>query len=106
MRVLLGLLIVFFNALDNLTTYLSLSTATPGFEVYEANPFARWLFEAVGLMEGLLLETLITTGAVCFLVLSPRISNKIRFGVLILLTVLPAWATINNLHVMREVGLG
>jgi hypothetical protein len=105
MRVLLGLLIVLFNALDNLTTFMSLSSPTPGFEVYEANPFARWLFESVGLAEGLLLEALITTAAVCFLVWAPRISPRVRLALLALLVVLPAWATVNNLEVMRSVGI-
>jgi hypothetical protein len=105
MRVLLGLLIVVFNAMDNLTTFMSLSSPTPGFEVYEANPFARWLFESVGLAEGLLLEALVTTGAVCFLVWAPRIAPRVRLALLALLVVLPAWATLNNLEVMRSVGI-
>ena len=105
MHVLLGLLIVFFNALDNLTTFLSLTRATPGFEVYEANPFARWMFDAVGLMPGLLIETLVTTVAVGFLVFAPRIAPSVRLTLLGVLVVLPAWATANNLEVMRAVGI-
>jgi hypothetical protein len=106
MRLLLGLLVVLFNLMDNTTTFLCLRASVPGFEVIEANPVARWLFGAVGLTEGLLLEMFITTAAVCFLVVSSRIPNRVRLGVLILLAILPAWATLNNLHVMREIGLG
>lgn len=106
MKLLLGLLVVLFNLTDNTTTFLCLRAPTPGFEVIEANPFARWLFDSLGLVEGLLLETFITTGAVCFLVLSPRVPTRIRFSLLVLLTILPAWATVNNLSVMREIGLG
>jgi hypothetical protein len=105
MRVLLGLLTIFFNGLDNLTTFLSLRGATPGFEVYEANPFARWLFDTVGLAEGLLLEAVITTLAVCFLVWAPRIAPRVRLALLGVLVVLPAWATVNNLEVMQSVGI-
>jgi hypothetical protein len=105
MRVLLGLLTIFFNALDNLTTFLSLRGSTPGFEVYEANPFARWLFDAVGLAEGLVLEAMITTAAVCFLVWAPRIAPRVRLTILAMLVVLPAWATLHNLEVMQSVGI-
>jgi hypothetical protein len=105
MRAVLGLLIVFFNMLDNVTTFLSLRGPTPGFEVFEANPFARWLFDSIGLVEGLVLETVITTIAVCFLVWAPRISPRVRLVILVVLAVLPAWATVNNLEVMRSVGI-
>ena len=106
MKLLLGLLVVLFNLMDNTTTFLCLRAPVPGFEVIEANPFARWLFDSLGLVEGLLLETVITAGAVCFLVVSQRIPTQVRFSLLLLLAILPAWATVNNLSVMREIGLG
>ena len=105
MRLLLGLLVLGLNTLDNLTTYLSLSRSAPGFEVFEANPFARWLFDSIGLAEGLLFETVITTLAVGFLVYAPRISPRLRMGLLVGLALLPAWATLNNLGVMHAVGI-
>lgn len=105
MRLLLGLVILGFNTLDNLTTYLSLSHSVEGFEIFEANPFARWLFDSIGLGEGLLFESVITTLAVGFLVYAPRISPRVRMGLLLVLAVLPAWATVNNLAVMHSVGL-
>ena len=74
--------------------------------LHEANPIARWLFESVGLVEGLILETLVTTVAVCFLVWAPRISPQLRLALLVVLAILPAWATANNLEVMRSVGIG
>jgi hypothetical protein len=105
MRGLLGLLVLLFNLTDNTTTFLCLRAPVNGFDVIEANPFARWLFDAVGLAQGLMIETVLTTAAVGFLVFSPRISPRVRMAVLVVLTVLPAWATLNNLQVMRAIGL-
>ena len=56
-------------------------------------------------LRGLLLEAVITTAAVCFLVWAPRIAPRVRLALLALLVVLPAWATVNNLEVMRAVGI-
>lgn len=105
MRMSLGMLVVVFNLLDNATTFLCLRAPIPGQDVIEANPFARWLFDSVGLVPGLTLETVITTAAVCFLVLSPRIPRPIRFGLLTVLAILPAWAAANNFQVMWDLGL-
>jgi len=105
MRILLGLAVVVFNLLDNLTTFLCLRAPVAGFDVVEANPFARLLFDGVGLVPGLLLETAVTTCTVAFLVWSARISRPLRFGLLTVLALLPAWASLNNLLVMRAVGI-
>jgi hypothetical protein len=105
MRFLLGALVVLFNLADNTTTFLCLRRPVAGFEVVEANPIARWLFASVGLVEGLVLEMLITTAAIAFLVLTRRIPDRIRFTLLVVLALLPAWASLNNLLVIRTVGL-
>ncbi len=57
MRFLLGVLVMVFNVADNTTTFLCLRQPVPGFEVFEANPLARWLFEVLGLAEGLIRPT-------------------------------------------------
>ncbi len=106
MRFLLGGLAVVLNLLDNTTTFLCLRAPIPGFEIFEANPLARWMFEAMGLLEGLVLETVITTAAVAFLVLTTRIPRRIRIALLAVLAALPAWAVANNMQVMHDVGLG
>ena len=106
MRFLLGGVAVVLNFLDNTTTFLCLRYPVAGFEVFEANPLARWLFDALGLLEGLMLETLITTAAVAFLVLTSRIPRNMRIALLAALALLPAWAVANNMQVMHEIGLG
>ncbi len=105
MRFVLGALVVLFNLADNATTFWCLRERVEGFEIVEANPVARVLFETVGLVQGLTFEMLITTAAIVFLVLTTRISSRLRMFLLIVLALLPAWAALNNLMVMRAVGL-
>jgi hypothetical protein len=105
MRFLLGLLVIFFNMIDNFTTFACLRSPIPGFEVSEANPIARWLFDSIGLLEGLLIETAVTMAAVGFLVFTQRLPLGTRLTLLTVLAALPAWAAINNLNVMRAVGI-
>ena len=105
MRFLLGGLVLIFNLLDNATTFICLTAPARGFEVFEANPVARMRFEAAGLMEGLIIETLVTTAAVVFLVLTSRVAAVPKLLLLFILAVLPAWAVANNLQVIHEVGI-
>lgn len=106
MRFLLGGLVLFLNLLDNATTFLCLRAPVAGFEVFEANPLARWLFDGVGLVEGLLIETLVTSASILFLMVTPRIPRRAKFVLLTMLALLPAWAVANNVRVMLEVGIG
>ena len=101
MQYLLGALVVLFNLADNATTFLCLRRPVPGFEVIEANPLARWLFESVGLVEGLVFEMLVTMAAVGFLIWTTRISHRTKLFILAVLVALPAWAASNNYLVIR-----
>jgi len=105
MRFLLASLAIVLNLLDNLTTYLCLNQPIPGFEVFEANPLAAWGFSAMGLQEGLLLESLVSTAAVLFLVVTRHVPLRGKLAVLGIMAALPAWAVANTLQVMREIGL-
>ena len=105
MHVWLGALVVLFNLADNATTFLCLRAPVPGFEVVEANPAAAWLFETVGLRQGLLLEMAVTTLAIVFLVATERITPRVKLGLLVVLAALPLWAAINNWLVIEATGL-
>ena len=105
MRFLLGGLVLLFNLADNATTFFCLRAASPIFEVFEANPVAAWTFDKLGLAGGLILETVITTAAVAFLIHTDRIPANPKLVLLATLAVLPAWAAINNLQVAWVVGL-
>lgn len=101
MHVFLGVVVVLLNLADNATTFWCLREPVQGFEISEANPFARWLFGALGLGPGLAAEMLVTSAAVAFLVCTTRLARRPKLLLLTLLAVLPAWATLNNLYVMH-----
>lgn len=105
MRFVLGALVILFNLADNTTTFLCLNRPIPGFTVIEANPLARLLFDTIGLLEGLVVEMAITLVAVGFLVFTRRLSPQLKLIVLTVLIILPAWAVVNNLNVMKAIGV-
>jgi hypothetical protein len=104
LRFVLGALAVLINLMDNATTFVCLHEPRRGFEVYEANPVARWIFDSIGLLEGLLLETALTTAAVAFVVITAAIPPRSKLVLLAGLVLLPAWAVANNLSVMNAIG--
>ena len=106
MRFLLGATVLLLNLADNATTFLCLRAPVESFVVFEANPVARWLFDGVGLAEGLALEMILSMVAVVFLVLTNRIQRRTKLVLLSALAALPAWAVANNMQVMFEVGIG
>lgn len=103
MRIFLGVLAVLLNLADNATTFLCLRAPVPGFEVSEANPAAAWLFSAIGLKEGLVLEMVISAVAIAFLVETRRVPPRIKLALLVVLSLLPAWAALNNLEVIQAI---
>jgi hypothetical protein len=105
MRLFLGALVVLLNLADNATTFLCLRAPVPGFEVIEANPAAAWLFDAIGLGRGLVLEMVVTTFAIAFLVATTRIPPRVKLALLVVLAALPAWAAVNNLLVIQATDL-
>jgi hypothetical protein len=76
-----------------------------GWQVTEANPLADWLFESLGLVPGLLVDTAITLVAVAFLLTTrflPRDAKRLFFGFVVAWT---AYAVVNNLHAISELGI-
>jgi hypothetical protein len=102
MRFVLAALAFLFNAADNFTTYLCLRSPVEGFEIYEANPLAKWGFDRVGVGTGLWIETVLCAAAIAFLVYSKMFQLRTRIALLAVLAALPAGAALNNLLVMRE----
>lgn len=105
MRIALGVLVVLLNLADNTTTFLCLRAPIPGFELAEANPAAAWLFDAVGLVPGLVFEMVVTTAAVWFLVQTTHVPRRVKLVILAVLAALPAWAAINNALVIHATGV-
>ncbi len=78
----------------------------PGWEIREANPLAAWLFDRVGLVEGLAIDTLVTALAVVILVaIRVRLPRAARLALLGLLIGTSAFAVANNLDVIQQIGL-
>lgn len=101
----LAFLTLLLSAADHWTTYLCLRTPLKGWEVNEANPIAEWLFEAVGLVPGLLLDSAVTLGAVAFLLTTRRISGVAKFGFFGLIAAWTGIAVLNNLNAISTIGI-
>lgn len=102
---ILALLTVLVSAADHWTTYLCLRAPVPGWQVAEANPLADWLFQTLGLVPGLLLDTLVTLCAVAFLLSTSAIPRTLRAAFLAVVTVWTAVAVANNVQAMQALGL-
>jgi uncharacterized protein YacL len=102
---ILALLTVLVSAADHWTTYLCLRAPVPGWQVAEANPVADWLFQTLGLVPGLLLDTLVTILAVGFLLSTTAIPHTVRAAFLTVVTVWTAFAVVNNVQAMQALGL-
>ena len=102
---ILALLTLLLTAADHWTTYLCLKSPVPGFDVSEANPVAGWLFQSLGLLPGILLDSVVTVAAIGFLVstaLIPRAAKRVFLMVVIGGT---GYAVVNNLQAMIVMGL-
>jgi hypothetical protein len=101
----LAFLTLLLSAADHWTTYLCLRTPLSGWEVSEANPIAEWLFEAVGLVPGLFVDSAVTLCAVAFLVTTRRISSATKFGFFGLIAAWTGFAVVNNLNAISTIGI-
>jgi hypothetical protein len=101
----MALLTVLLSAADHWTTYLCLRTPVAGWEVTEANPIAHWLFGSVGLVPGLIIDSVLTLGAVGFLLTTRRLSGFGKFCFFGLISAWTGYAVINNLQAISTLGL-
>ncbi|NNL67891.1 MAG: hypothetical protein HKP30_16705 [Myxococcales bacterium] len=99
------LLTVALSAADHWTTYLCLSSNTPGWQVTEANPLADWLFSSAGLVEGLLIDSAITIVALAFLAVTPRLPHLVKIGFLSFAAFWTGFAVVNNIQAAQTMGL-
>ncbi|NRA04231.1 MAG: hypothetical protein HRU00_16685 [Myxococcales bacterium] len=105
LRLLFGALVLLLNLADNATTYFCLVEPIPGFLVVEANPVARWVFDSMGLLEGLVFEMSVTTFTVGFIVWTSLLSPRLRLVILLILIALPGIAVWNNMRVIEALGI-
>jgi hypothetical protein len=105
MQTVLIIAIVLLTGADHWTTYLCLSESFSGFAVTEANPAAAWLFGTAGLIQGLVLDTLITIAALVFLAGTRRFSPRLKTAMLSFVVLATSYAVTNNLFAIAELGL-
>lgn len=98
-------LTLFLTAADHWTTYLCLRAPVTGWEVTEANPIAEWLFQSVGLVPGILIDSAVTLAAIAFLLgtaLVPLAAKRVFFLAVIAWT---SWAVVNNVRAILVLGI-
>lgn len=102
---LLAALTLLLSAADHWTTYLCLRSPVSGFDVTEANPFAAWLFQSVGLTEGLIIDSLLTVAALAFLLTTRWMPRAAKVAFLIAVIGWTGFAVANNLNALYFLGL-
>ena len=102
---ILALLTLVLSAADHWTTYLCLRTPLEGWEVTEANPLADWLFQSLGLVPGLLVDSAVTVAAVGFLLVTTHVSNSVKIGFFSLIAAWTGIAVVNNLNAISTIGI-
>jgi len=105
MLALLTGLVVVLTALDHWTTWLCLRAPVSGWSVTEANPLAARLFEAVGLVPGLAVDSALTAGALVFVLRTGWLGPRGKGGCLLLLAGTTGFAVANNLEAAHALGL-
>ncbi len=104
MRILAALTLL-FSAADHWTTYLCLHAPIEGFLVSEANPISDWIFQRLGLVPGLILDSVLTVLALGFLLATqavPAPVKRVFLGVVLFWT---GYAVVNNLRAIETMGL-
>lgn len=94
---------------DHWTTWLCLRAPVPGWRAAEANPLAAWLFARMGLVEGLLLDSVVTALALLFLVRTrsvPEPAKLVLFGAVIVGTGIVVVHNLEAAHLLGVVPFG
>ena len=102
---LLALLTLALTAADHWTTYLCLRNPIDGWNVTEANPLAEWLFEAVGLVPGLLVDTVISIVAIGFLLTTGMFTRSVKSACFVVLLLSTGFAVLNNIRALEALKL-
>ncbi len=102
---LLAAVTLLLSAADHWTTYLCLRSPVAGFDIAEANPFSAWLFESVGLIEGLMIDSLLTIAAMAFLIVTRRMPHAAKLAFLVVVIGWTGFAVANNLRAIFVLGL-
>jgi hypothetical protein len=103
---MLVLVALVLSAADHWTTYLCLTEEAPGLRVMEGNPLAAWLFATLGLAGGLVIDSLVTVGALAFLLVSRSVPRWIKLSFLCGLIGATGLAVANNIEALAALRMG
>lgn len=101
----LAIVTLLLTAADHWTTYLCLRGPVDGWQVSEANPLAQGLFAFAGLVPGLAIDSVVTVGAVAFLLVTSRFGETVKTALLGFISLTTAYAVASNLRAMGDLGL-
>ena len=102
---ILALVTLFLTAADHWTTFLCLRRPVSGWQVTEANPIADWLFSSMGLLPGLVLDSVVTVAAVAFLLTTRLVPSPAKSAILTVVVAWTGYAVFNNLSAIATLGL-
>ena len=98
-------LTLLLTAADHWTTYLCLRAPVVGWQVTEANPIADWLFQSLGLVPGILLDSAVTLAAIAFLLGTALVSRAAKSGFFLVVITWTGWAVVNNVKAILVMGI-
>jgi len=101
----LALLTLVLSAADHWTTYLCLRSPVEGWQVTEANPISQWLFGGMGLVPGLILDSVVTVIAVVVLLTTSRVPPAAKGAFFGLVVATTGYAVMNNIEALTALGL-
>ena len=96
---------ILLTCADHWTTYLCLRAPIDGWAVSEANPIAQWLFGWAGLGTGLMIDSLVTLGAIAFLSTTRIFDERVKVALLAIISFSTGYAVANNLDAINQMGL-
>jgi hypothetical protein len=101
-------LIAVFMALtlaDAYTTWACLHAPIPGWEVWEWNFMAAWLFEHLGLVPGLVVDGILTILVLGWIGITKRVTTKFKVIFMLGSIAVTCWAVYSNYQGMIEMRL-
>lgn len=93
------------SAADHYTTWVMLHEPVPGWEVWEANPVARWLFDTFGLVPGLAIDSIFTFVVGIWAYRTNMVCEEIKIVWCLVVFMATWYAVWNNLQVIYTTGV-
>lgn len=91
---------------DAVTTYYALTKPTlDHVEAVEANPITAWMFDAVGLVPGLVVSTMLPVAVFFWFAKTERAPYKAKFLLLLFAVAITTYAASNNLAILLTPGI-